>query len=87
MILFDAKARELPGGNGIAFDWDLLQNRAPRIPWMLSGGLNPENVAEAIARTGATRVDVSSGVESTRGEKSPELIKAFIKTVRQESKD
>ena len=82
IILFDAKPAEdatLPGGNGIAFDWRLLSTR--RIPktWMLAGGLTPENVAEAIALTGARHVDVSTGVESGPGIKDPAKIAEFIR--------
>jgi len=80
MLLLDAKAPEgaaLPGGNGLAFDWRLLQGLAWDTPWMLAGGLRPENVAEAVRLTGARAVDVSSGVEGTPGVKSPELIAAF----------
>lgn len=88
MILLDAKppagdAAALLGGNGIAFDWRLLQNAPPDYPWMLAGGLNAGNVAEACRLTGATRVDVSSGVEIRPGEKSPDLIRAFLKAVKQ----
>ncbi len=80
-LLIDAKPprnAELPGGNGLAFDWRLLAGRKYwRRPWMLAGGLTPENVAEAVRMTGARQVDVSSGVESTPGEKDAALIKAF----------
>ena len=80
-ILVDARPApeaELPGGNGIAFDWRLIQGRRWRRPWMLAGGLTPENVAEAIRLTGATQVDVSSGVESAPGRKDHEKIAAFV---------
>ncbi len=81
-ILVDAKAPKdavLPGGNGISFDWSLLAGKKYwQRPWMLAGGLTPENVGEAIRKTGATQVDVASGVERTAGEKSPELIEAFV---------
>lgn len=80
MILVDAKAPKdavLPGGNGISFDWTLLEGRRWPIPWMLAGGLNPDNVAEAIKLTRANQVDVASGVESTPGVKDPELMKQF----------
>ena len=80
-ILVDAKAPKdavLPGGNGVAFDWRLLaQKKYWRAPWMLAGGLNPENVAEAIRVTGARQVDVASGVESAPGKKDPARIKSF----------
>lgn len=68
----------LPGGNGLSFDWRLISNRRWPVPWMLAGGLTPDNVAEAIRLTGAPQVDVSSGVESAPGVKDPALIKAFI---------
>ncbi len=83
MILFDAKAPEtlegaLPGGNGIAFDWSLLSSDARKRRFMLSGGLDAENVAHAIFVTGAPIVDVSSGVEERPGRKNAERIRAFI---------
>ena len=81
LILFDAKAPKgalLPGGNGIAFDWTALDDVKDKVAYMLSGGLTPATVADAIRRTGATRVDVSSGVESSPGEKDETLIRAFI---------
>lgn len=72
-----------PGGNGLAFDWRLLSARKYwRRPWMLAGGLTPVNVAEAIARTGARQVDVSSGVESAPGHKDAGLIRAFVAATR-----
>jgi len=80
-ILVDAKPPKnavLPGGNGLAFDWRLLQGRKWQKPWMLAGGLHPGNVAEAIRLTGARQVDVSSGVESAPGVKDRALIKAFV---------
>ncbi len=81
-LLIDAKAPKnavLPGGNGLAFDWRLLAGRKYwRKPWMLAGGLTPDNVAEAIRMTGARQVDVASGVESAPGVKDAELIRAFI---------
>ena len=88
-ILFDAKPPKdmkgaLPGGNALAFDWALLRGYACPIPWMLSGGLTPENVAEAIAASGARGVDVSSGVEDRRGHKDPALIRRFIAAARPE---
>ncbi len=84
MLLFDAKPPKgaiLPGGNGVAFDWSLLAGRVWRKPWMLSGGLDPANVAGAIRATGAMAVDVSSGVEEAPGRKSPDLIRAFLAQV------
>jgi len=85
MLLFDAKVpnMDMPGGNGIAFDWSLLRMREFDVPWFLSGGLNIENVAEALQITGAKAVDVSSSLESEPGKKDPELIKKFIDKVRQ----
>ena len=83
-LLLDAKApkgAELPGGNGLAFDWRLLQGRHWTVPWMLAGGLTPENVALAAKLTGARQVDVSSGVESAPGEKDADRIGAFLKAV------
>lgn len=87
MILFDAKAPEslgtaLPGGNGIAFDWTLLGPSGRQRRFMLSGGLNAANVAQAIALTRAPIVDVSSGVESAPGIKDPGLIRNFIEAAR-----
>ena len=86
MLLFDAKPPELPGmlpgGNGLSFDWALLKNREFPLPWMLSGGLNEANVAEAIRASGAKAVDVSSGVERAPGVKDASLIQAFVKAAR-----
>jgi len=82
-ILFDAKAAPgavLPGGNGVAFDWSALSDA--HAPFALSGGLHAGNVAEALRRTGATMVDVSSGVETAPGVKDATLIAQFIKAVR-----
>lgn len=80
-ILLDAKApkgADLPGGNGLAFDWKLVAGHKFTKPWMLAGGLTPLNVAEAVARTGAMQVDVSSGVEAAPGVKDAALIRAFL---------
>lgn len=80
-ILVDAKPPEgadLPGGNGLAFDWRLIAAREWARPWMLAGGLTPENLAEAVRLTGAWQVDVSSGVERAPGQKDPALIRAFL---------
>jgi phosphoribosylanthranilate isomerase len=84
LLLFEAKAppAALPGGNGLSFDWSLMAGVAAGGPYMLSGGLNPGNVAAAIAATGAAMVDVSSGVESAPGVKSVELIQAFMAAAR-----
>lgn len=86
LILYDAKAPEtlgnaLPGGNGHAFDWGLLEGQR-RPAFMLAGGLTPENVAEAIRVTGAPVVDVSSGVESAPGIKDIGLIRKFIEAAK-----
>ena len=84
-ILYDAKTPDdatLPGGMGIRFDWGLLDGFRHPLPWALSGGLDPANVAEAIRRTGAEIVDVSSGVESARGIKDEAKIAAFLSAVR-----
>jgi len=84
-ILFDArppKGAVLPGGNGAAFDWTILQDLDLTRPWMLSGGLDAANVARAVRITRARGVDVSSGVETAPGVKNPELIRAFVTTAR-----
>ena len=85
LLLFDARPPEgavLPGGNGVPFDWHILEGIDDDIDYMLSGGLTPENVAEAIRLTGARAVDVSSGVESAPGVKDPDRIRAFVASVR-----
>ena len=82
-ILYDAMPPEgaaLPGGNGLAFDWNIL--KGVKSPFMLAGGLTPENVAEAIAKTGAAMVDVSSGVESSPGVKDAKLVAKFIEAAK-----
>ena len=81
-LLYDAPAKALPGGNGLALDWSLLANFRHSIPWGLAGGLTPENVAEAIRQTGAPLVDTSSGVESAPGVKDVDKIAAFCKAAR-----
>jgi phosphoribosylanthranilate isomerase len=84
-FLLDAKppsGSELPGGNGISFDWTLLDQLDRDIDYMLSGGVNAGNVADAIALTGASGVDVSSGVESAPGRKDPERIAEFLRKAR-----
>ncbi|MFV0623126.1 phosphoribosylanthranilate isomerase [Sphingomonas sp. ac-8] len=83
-ILYDAKTppgAALPGGMGLRFDWALLDGFRHPLPWALSGGLDPANVAEAIARTGAALVDVSSGVERSPGIKDADRIAAFLAAV------
>lgn len=87
LLLYDAKAPEslagaLPGGNGLAFDWTLLGKGSAG--FMLSGGLTPDNVADAIRITGAPIVDVSSGVESSPGVKDPALVRKFIEAAKRE---
>jgi phosphoribosylanthranilate isomerase len=85
MLLFDAKApaaSDCGGGHGVAFDWQLLKGRKFARPWLLAGGLNADNVARAVAASGAPGVDVSSGVESAKGVKSAELIHAFVRAAR-----
>lgn len=86
ILLFDARPPEgddkaLPGGNGLPFDWALLAEEPWETPWILSGGLDAANVFEAVRISGATIVDVSSGVEDHRGHKSVDLIEGFLKTV------
>jgi phosphoribosylanthranilate isomerase len=84
-ILFDARAPRTatrPGGLGKSFDWRLLQGLDPRLDFMLSGGLDAGNVAEALRITRAPAVDVSSGVERAPGEKDPDKIRAFIRAAR-----
>jgi phosphoribosylanthranilate isomerase len=85
-LLYDAKTPPgslLPGGMGVRFDWALLDGFRSPLPWALSGGLDPANVADAIRRTGAPLVDVSSGVESAPGVKDAGKITAFLKAVDQ----
>jgi len=80
-LLLDAKplpGHDLPGGNGLSFDWMLLHGETWSVPWMLAGGLTPANVAEAVQLSGAQQVDVSSGIEIIPGQKSPELMTEFV---------
>ena len=84
-ILFDARAPKQatrPGGLGAVFDWHVLENLDLKLPFMVSGGLNLENVAEAVRVTRAGGVDVSSGVERATGAKDPDMIRAFIRAAR-----
>lgn len=84
-LLFDAKPPKdatRPGGLGVPFDWSLLQGLETKVPFMLSGGLDPGNVAEALRITRAPGVDVSSGVERAPGEKDADRIRAFIRAAR-----
>lgn len=82
-ILYDAKTPEgtLPGGMGVRFDWTLLDGFRHPLPWALSGGLDAQNVAEAIRRTGAPLVDASSGLETAPGVKNVDKIAAFLQSV------
>lgn len=83
-LLYDAKPPEgadLPGGNGLRFDWKLLEDHVHALPWALSGGLDAANVADAVGVTGARLVDVSSGVESAPGTKDVDKIAAFLQAV------
>jgi len=85
-LLYDAKTPDgaaMPGGMGMRFDWTLLAGHRPPLPWGLSGGLDPDNVAEAIRATNAPLVDVSSGIESAPGVKDVDKIAAFCKAVSQ----
>ena len=84
-ILVDAKPpknADLPGGNGLTFDWRLIAGRRWAVPWMLAGGLTAENVAEAIRMTGARQIDLSSGVESRPGVKDAAMIDGFMAAVK-----
>ncbi len=86
-LLFDAKppkdmAGALPGGNALALDWRLLAGTAWPIPWMLSGGLDADNLAEAVRASGARALDVSSGVEDRPGLKNPDKIRAFLSAAK-----
>ncbi|SDH84884.1 phosphoribosylanthranilate isomerase [Roseospirillum parvum] len=80
-LLFDARPPQgaaNPGGNAQPFDWPLMADWRGQSPWMLAGGLSPDNLAQAVKASGATAVDVSSGVESARGVKDPDLIRRFL---------
>jgi len=86
MFLFDAvpvAGASRPGGHGAAFDWRILEGRTFARPWLLAGGLNPQNIGRAIAVSGANMVDVSSGVESAPGLKSPDRIAEFVAAAKQ----
>ncbi len=85
-VLIDAKPNsdnDLPGGNGLKFDWKLIQNNNWKFPWFLAGGLKEENLFEALKKTNAKQVDVSSGVEDKTGKKDVYKIKAFVKKVKE----
>ncbi|MGZ3304283.1 MAG: phosphoribosylanthranilate isomerase [Asticcacaulis sp.] len=84
-LMFDAKTPKgaaMPGGLGVSFDWPLMRAYRGSKPWFLAGGLTPENVADAVSRSGAAFVDVSSGVESAPGVKDPVLISRFLKAAK-----
>jgi phosphoribosylanthranilate isomerase len=81
-LMFETAGGALPGGNAKAFDWTFLADRKVPVPWLLAGGLTPANVAEAVRVSGTRAVDVSSGVESQRGVKSVDLIRAFLDAVK-----
>ncbi len=84
-LLIDAKPPKgsiLPGGNGLAFDWKLISGKHWKVPWMLAGGLNAENVTEAIQTTGTAQIDVSSGVEKAPGNKDPDKVTRFIQNAK-----
>ena len=85
-LMFDAKPPKgmvgvLPGGNALSFEWQLLGDWDGSIPWMLAGGLDVDNVSDAVALSGAAVVDISSGVEDAKGKKNPEKIRAFLGAV------
>jgi phosphoribosylanthranilate isomerase len=83
-LMFDARPPEgasRPGGNALAFDWELIRDRHWRPPWFLAGGLDADNVAEAVRTSGARAVDVSSGIEDSPGLKNPDKIRAFLEAV------
>ncbi len=81
-LLFDAPAAAMPGGTGTRFDWSILNGHSHELPWGLAGGLSPDNVADALAATGAPLVDASSGLESAPGVKDVDKIRAFAYAVR-----
>ena len=84
-LLFDARppqGADRPGGNALVFDWSLIASKNWGVPWVLAGGLTPKNVVEAIAASGASAVDVSSGVENAAGAKDAKKISAFIKAAK-----
>ncbi len=84
-LMFDARPPAdgaLPGGNGKAFDWTILKGAEFKRPWLLAGGLTPDNLSQAVQQSGATAVDVSSGVETAPGKKDPAKIRAFLDAAR-----
>ena len=78
ILLFDAPSEALPGGNGKKFDWDILKDFKSKKKWMLAGGLNIENIENAIDITKPPAIDISSGLEIRKGLKDPQLIKDFV---------
>lgn len=82
LLLYDAPAKQLPGGTGLTFDWSLLANFRHAMPWGLAGGLTPETVAGAIRETGAPLVDASTGLETAPGVKHMDKIAAFCQAAR-----
>ncbi|QIE46983.1 phosphoribosylanthranilate isomerase [Pseudohalocynthiibacter aestuariivivens] len=84
-LLVDAKppkGADRPGGNAVSFDWALIAGRRWSLPWMLAGGLTPQNVAEAVCATGARQVDVASGIEEAPGIKDADLMRAFVQAAQ-----
>ena len=82
-ILFDAKGEDLPGGNGTAFDWNILKDYTGSKPWMLAGGITPANLSEALQILSPDALDVSSGVEGAKGIKDNDKIRSFISLTKQ----
>jgi phosphoribosylanthranilate isomerase len=80
--LFDAHRPGVPGGTGESFDWELAADRNSKVPMILAGGLDPDNVREAIAVANPYAVDVTSGVEAEPGRKAPKLLAAFLESAR-----
>ena len=78
ILILDAPSKELPGGNGKKFDWEILKNHKSKKKWMLAGGLNINNISEAKDTTKTTAIDISSGLEKDKGTKDPKLIKDFV---------
>ena len=78
ILILDAPSEELPGGNGKKFDWKILKNYKSKKKWMLAGGLNINNISEAIDITKPPAIDISSGLETIKGVKDPQLIKNFV---------
>ena len=88
-ILIDAKpnaSRNLPGGNGLSFDWELIKNNSWNFPWFLAGGLNENNIVEALKKTDARQIDLSSGVEDNVGRKDINKIVRFVQKVKEYEK-